>query len=252
MKLIKKKVPDSYMILINHTLAPVPLAYTLPKEPPKKKNVSFSFLFSSLLSLLRSKHKHTDLAPSLSRKILKGKDVAQRHDTPPPILPVGHRRDREPDQRQRPIGPRHRPPGPAAQPAARLHTGGLLVPLAIHTVASASSFCSSSATTTLLIQPEGAIRQHRGERVRSSCEHADGAGVGHGEAGSGEDREQSEAGGIPQPLQRGPWQGSPRLGSLGPFFLHCLLGPRSLLVCLRQEGLRAQCLFPFFLFFLYF
>jgi hypothetical protein len=31
----------------------------------------------------------------------------RRHDTPPPVLPVGHQRDRESDQRQRPIEPRH-------------------------------------------------------------------------------------------------------------------------------------------------
>lgn len=60
--------------------------------------------------------------------------------------------------------------------------------------------------------------------------------MGHGEAGSDADREQSEAGGIPQPFQRGSGKGAEGLGSLGAILLHYLPRACALLVGVREEG----------------
>ncbi|KAF8035464.1 hypothetical protein BT93_C1479 [Corymbia citriodora subsp. variegata] len=70
----------------------------------------------------------------------------------------------------------------------------------------------------------GGSGRGRGHRVRAGPEHAHGAGLGHGEAGHVEDREQFEAGGVPEPVPGRPREGAEGLGSLGPFFFIVFLG----------------------------
>ncbi|KAK9132237.1 hypothetical protein Scep_011765 [Stephania cephalantha] len=80
--------------------------------------------------------------------------------------------------------------------------------------------------------PAPAHRQfdsHCRQRLRVSPQHAHGAGLGHGQAGPGEDRQQFEAGGVSQPVSRGPREGAQGLGSLGAILLHCVSGAHPVL-----------------------
>lgn len=77
------------------------------------------------------------------------------------------------------------------------------------------------------------FQDDRGERIRVSAEHVEGAGVRYCEKGSVVCNQKLVV--FPNPNSKDPG-GTLWLGSVETVFLHCVLGAYVFMVCLRQEG----------------
>jgi hypothetical protein len=177
-------------------------------------------------------------------------DPPARHVAAPSPLLVGRVRhgrdggDSRPRPRPRRARPGRRPPLRAALlPSARPHPRLLLCLRASTDRCHQAPILRSGVRTHLRLGLHHC--RYRLQRVGPRAQHAHRARLGHRQARPRPYREQPQARCLPQPLPRGPWQGSARLGPLGPLLLHRLTRTHPLLVGHRQEGIPFSYLHSF-------